>query len=63
LLHNFIRKTNIYDEGFDYQDTENEEEVEENLAADEAVADGLLFRDNIANDMWDRYVAYCLANA
>ena len=47
----------------DYQDTEDEEEVEENLAADEAVADGLLFRDNIAYDMWDQYVAYCLANA
>ena len=64
LLHNFIRKTNIYDEGFDYQETEDEEEEEEeNLAADEAVVDGVLFRDNIANEMWDQYVAYCLANA
>ena len=60
LLHNFIRKTNIYDGEFDYQDTVDEEE---NLAADEAVADGVLFRDNIANAMWDQYVAYCLANA
>ena len=64
LLHYFIRKTNIYNEGFDYQETEDEdEEEEENLAADEAVVDGLLFRDKIANDMWDQYVAYCLANA
>ena len=33
--------------------------MEENFAAEEAVADGLLFRDNKANDMWDQYVA-CL---
>ena len=38
-------------------------EEEENLAADEAVVDGVLFRDNIANEMLNQYVAYCLANA
>ena len=65
LLHNFIRKTNMYDEGFDYQANADEEEEEqeegENLAAEEAV-DGILVRDTIANEMWEQYVAYCLAN-
>ena len=55
----------MYDEGFDYQANADEEEEEqeegENLAAEEAV-DGILFRDTIANEMWETYVAYCLAN-
>jgi hypothetical protein len=57
----------MYDEGFDYlannADVEEEQEEGENLAAEEAVVDGILFRDTIANAMWEQFVAYCLANA
>ncbi len=53
----------MYDEGFDYlanADEEEEQEEGENLAAEEAVVDGILFRDTIAKKMWEQYVAYCL---
>ena len=55
----------MYDKSFDYlanADEEEEQEEGENLAAEEAVVDGILFRDIIANEMWEQYVAYCLAN-
>jgi hypothetical protein len=64
LLHNFIRKTNLFDMGFQYaNDVEEEAEEDEDAGEGEnAVVDGTLFRDNIANAMWNQYVAYCLAN-
>ena len=66
LLHNFIRNTNLYDEGFQYandgEEPEEEVVVEENADGENAVVDGTIFRDNIANAMWNQHVAYCLAN-
>ena len=55
----------MYDKSFDYlanADEEEEQEEGENLAAEEAVVDGILFRDTIANEIREQYVAYCLAN-
>jgi hypothetical protein len=64
LLHNFIRKTNLFDKGFQYANdvVEETEEDEEAAEGEYAVVDGNIFRDNIANAMWNQYVAYCLAN-
>ena len=45
-----------------YEEEEEEQEEGENLAAEEAVVDGILFRDTIANEMWEQCIAYCLAN-
>ena len=50
--------------GFQYaNDVEEEAEEDEDAGEGEnAVVDGTIFRDNIANAMWNQYVAYCLAN-
>ena len=64
LVHNFIRKTNLFDEGFQCGNDgeESDEENEEDADGENVVVDGTIFKDNIANAMWNQYVAYCLPN-
>ena len=64
-MHKVIRRTQLYDDDFDAWDewagaaAEDEDDEIEADADDQAAQD---WRDEIAQKLWDDYVAYLLAN-
>ncbi len=61
LLHNFIRKTNLYDDDFTYtQEEDDESDDEEEVVAAEDADEADEFREAVAHAMWAQYLASLL---
>ena len=65
LIHNFIRRNQVYLDGFDNNDdVVNEVEVHDNVVEEEGALGHALnaWRDQIAYSMWLAYLAYQAGN-
>jgi hypothetical protein len=68
MLHNFIRRTQLYEDEFDKwdewgedaDDNDSDNDSDSDDEEDEHIVNN--WRDGIAQRMWNDYVAYCVAN-
>jgi hypothetical protein len=60
ILHNFIRKTYIYDDDFVNYDT-YDDDIDHEEYDGQHVIDAVQFRDQLAQYMWDEYVKTLIA--